>query len=124
MRQLQALRIISGWRAPARFPTVNSPFRMKSAAILRILCPITSEALIDYADGVYTRFGAPETVHGRNNPRSAKCLRGEPLQYPSRALPGAAHGVRSILHHAAEHVRRLAETGFTFMELTTAKEYS
>lgn len=117
--------IISGWAGAGAFSDGKLSLSHEVGGnITDYMSDNEAQALIDYADGVYTHFGAPETVHGRNNPKV-----GEIAYEASRYN---IHLVRCPVRHMGTEYSAitlqnmydaLAETpGFTFMELTTAKE--
>jgi uncharacterized FAD-dependent dehydrogenase len=117
--------IISGWAGAGAFSDGKLSLSHEVGGnITDYMSDNDAQALIDYADGVYTRFGAPETVHGRNNPKV-----GEIAYEASRYN---IHLVRCPVRHMGTEYSAitlqnmydaLAKTpGFTFMELTTAKE--
>ena len=54
--------IMSGWAGAGAF----------SDGKLSLSYEERAQQLIDYADGVYVSFGAPDTVHGKNDPRVAE----------------------------------------------------
>ncbi len=117
--------IISGWAGAGAFSDGKLSLSHEVGGnITDYMSDNEAQTLIDYADGVYTHFGAPETVHGRNNPKV-----GEIAYEASRYN---IHLVRCPVRHMGTEYSAitlqnmydaLIETpGFTFMELTTAKE--
>lgn len=117
--------IISGWAGAGAFSDGKLSLSHEVGGNITDYMPAhEAQALIDYADSVYTHFGAPETVHGRNNPKVSE------IAY--EASRHNIHLVRCPVRHMGteysastlEHMYdALIETpGFTFMERTTAKE--
>ena len=117
--------IISGWAGAGAFSDGKLSLSYEVGGNITDYMPANeAQALIDYADGIYTRFGAPETVHGRNNPKV-----GEIAYEASRHN---IHLVRCPVRHmgteySASTLQNMYDAleqtqGFTFMEQTTAKE--
>lgn len=117
--------IISGWAGAGAFSDGKLSLSHEVGGnITDYMSDHEAQALIDYADGVYTHFGAPETVHGRNNPKV-----GEIAYEASRYN---IHLVRCPVRHMGTEYSAITlqnmydaltiTPGFTFMELTTAKE--
>jgi uncharacterized FAD-dependent dehydrogenase len=81
-----------------------------------------AQALIDYADSLYTGFGAPSTVHGKNDPKvgeiAYECSKHNIhlIRCPVRHMGTEYSAV--TLNNMYVHLTKMA--GFEFMELTTA----
>lgn len=117
--------IISGWAGAGAFSDGKLSLSYEVGGNITDYMPANeAQALIDYADGIYTRFGAPETVHGRNNPKVSE------IAY--EASRHNIHLVRCPVRHmgteySASTLQNMYDAleqtqGFTFMEQTTAKE--
>lgn len=83
-----------------------------------------AEALIAYADAMYMRFGAPDVVHGLNDPKVDE-IRYEASRHNIRLVPcpvrhlGTDHA-GPVLGGMYEHL--VTNTNTTFLERTTARE--
>ncbi|MGI6168430.1 MAG: NAD(P)/FAD-dependent oxidoreductase [Christensenellales bacterium] len=83
----------------------------------------SAQNLIDYTDTIYTGFGAPDTVHGRNNAKVDE-IRYEASKYNIKLIPcpvrhmGTEHSY-NVLKAMYEHLRLWP--GFHFQELTAAQ---
>lgn len=117
--------IMSGWAGAGAFSDGKLSLSHEVGGnITDYMSEAEAQALIDYADGVYTRFGAPDAVHGRNDPKVGE-IAYEASRYnihlvrcPVRHM-GTEYSASTLLHMYEELA---AAPGFTFLELTTAKE--
>lgn len=65
--------IMSGWAGAGAFSDGKLSLSYEVGGnITRYIGEERAQQLIDYADGVYVSFGAPDTVHGKNDPRVAE----------------------------------------------------
>ncbi len=117
--------IMNGWSGAGAFSDGKLSLSHEVGGnITDYMPPHEAQALIDYADQIYTKFGAPETVHGRNNPKV-----GEIAYEASRYN---IHLVRCPVRHmgteySASTLQNMYDAlvkteGFTFMEMTSARE--
>ena len=117
--------IMNGWSGAGAFSDGKLSLSHEVGGnITDYMPPHEAQALIDYADQIYTKFGAPDTVHGRNNPKV-----GEIAYNASRYN---IHLVRCPVRHmgteySASTLQNMYDAlvkteGFTFMEMTSARE--
>jgi len=117
--------IMNGWAGAGAFSDGKLSLSHEVGGNITDYMPAPeAQALIDYADGIYTRFGAPETVHGRNNPKVSE------IAYEASRYN--IHLVRCPVRHmgteySASTLQNMydalaAEPNFTFMELTAAEK--
>ncbi len=117
--------IMNGWSGAGAFSDGKLSLSHEVGGnITDYMPPHEAQALIDYADTIYTKFGAPETVHGRNNPKV-----GEIAYEASRYN---IHLVRCPVRHmgteySASTLQNMYDAlvkteGFTFMEMTSARQ--
>lgn len=117
--------IMSGWAGAGAFSDGKLSLSHEVGGhITDYMPPDEAQALIDYADGIYTKYGAPDTVHGRNDPKVGE-IAYEASRYnihlvrcPVRHM-GTEYSA-STLQHMYEALNTM--DGFTFLELTCAKE--
>ncbi|MEN6470130.1 MAG: FAD-dependent protein [Clostridiaceae bacterium] len=115
--------IMSGWAGAGAFSDGKLSLSHEVGGnITQYLGEKEAQALIDYADAVYVGFGAPDTVHGRNDPRVAE-IAYEASRYnihlvrcPVRHM-GTEHSAK-VLGNMYDHL--LQKRGFTFMPSTAA----
>lgn len=117
--------IMNGWSGAGAFSDGKLSLSHEVGGNITDYMPAhEAQALIDYADSIYTKFGAPETVHGRNNPKV-----GEIAYEASRYN---IHLVRCPVRHmgteySASTLQNMYDAlinteGFTFMEMTSARK--
>jgi uncharacterized FAD-dependent dehydrogenase len=117
--------IISGWAGAGAFSDGKLSLSYEVGGNITDYMPADmAQSLINYADGVYTRFGAPNTVHGRNDARVSEiayeasrhniCL----VRCPVRHM-GTEYSA-SVLQHMYDTL--VAHPNFTFMDETAATE--
>ncbi len=121
----QPCAIVSGWAGAGAFSDGKLSLSHEVGGNITDYMPThEAQALIDYADTIYTRFGAPETVHGRNDSKVSE------IDY--EASRHNIHLVRCPVRHmgteySASTLQNMYDylkdvPGFTFMERTVAKE--
>ena len=121
----QPCAIMSGWAGAGAFSDGKLSLSYEVGGnITDYMSKQESQALIDYADSIYTKFGAPATVHGRDNSKV-----GEIAYEASRHN---IHLVRCPVRHmgteyAASTLQHMydalyASDNFTFFDRTTARE--
>ncbi len=117
--------IMNGWSGAGAFSDGKLSLSHEVGGnITDYMPPHEAQALIDYADQIYTKFGAPETVHGRNNPKVSE------IAYDASRYN--IHLVRCPVRHmgteySASTLQNMYDAlikteGFTFMEMTSARE--
>ncbi|HWR22788.1 MAG TPA: FAD-binding protein [Feifaniaceae bacterium] len=117
--------IMNGWSGAGAFSDGKLSLSHEVGGnITDYMPPHEAQALIDYADQIYTKFGAPETVHGRNNPKVSE------IAYEASRYN--IHLVRCPVRHmgteySASTLQNMYDAlikteGFTFMERTSARE--
>ncbi len=117
--------IMSGWAGAGAFSDGKLSLSHEVGGnITDYMTEAAAQELIDYADGIYTQFGAPDTVHGRNDPKVGE-IAYEASRYnihlircPVRHM-GTEYSASTLLHM---YEALAATPGFTFLELTTAKD--
>lgn len=116
--------IMSGWAGAGAFSDGKLSLSHEVGGNITKYIPADdAQKLIDYADTVYTRFGAPDTVHGRNDPKVA--------QIAYEASKHNIHLVRCpVRHMGTEYSAVVLENmytelntheGFTFLPSTAAE---
>jgi uncharacterized FAD-dependent dehydrogenase len=115
--------IMSGWAGAGAFSDGKLSLSHEVGGnITQYLDKEKAQALIDYADAVYVSFGAPDTVHGRNDPRIAEIAYEASrhnihlIRCPVRHM-GTEHSAK-VLGNMYDHL--MQKRGFTFMPSTTA----
>ncbi|MDL2235858.1 hypothetical protein LJC07_06915 [Christensenellaceae bacterium OttesenSCG-928-L17] len=117
--------IMSGWAGAGAFSDGKLSLSHEVGGnITDYMSEQEAQALIDYADSIYTKFGAPETVHGRNDPKVSE------ISY--EASRHNIHLVRCPVRHmgteySASTLQNMyealaAEKNFTFFDRTAARE--
>lgn len=117
--------IMSGWAGAGAFSDGKLSLSHEVGGnITKYIPPEEAQKLIDYADEVYVGFGAPDTVHGRNDPKVAE------IAY--EASRHNIHLVRCPVRHMGTEYsavvlgnmydQLVSNPNFTFMGSTTAKE--
>ncbi len=117
--------IMNGWSGAGAFSDGKLSLSHEVGGNITDYMPAhEAQALIDYADKIYTKFGAPETVHGRNNPKVSE------IAYEASRYN--IHLVRCPVRHmgteySASTLQNMYDAlvkteGFTFMEMTAARE--
>ena len=110
--------IMNGWAGAGAFSDGKLSLSYEVGGnITDYMPPHEAQSLIDYADGIYTGFGAPETVHGRNNPKVSE------IAYEASRYN--IHLVRCPVRHMGTEYSAItlqnmydaliAEPGFTFI---------
>jgi uncharacterized FAD-dependent dehydrogenase len=67
--------IMSGWAGAGAFSDGKLSLSPEVGGnITDYMSMDRAQALIDYADSLYTGFGAPSTVHGKNDPKVGRSL--------------------------------------------------
>lgn len=117
--------IMSGWAGAGAFSDGKLSLSHEVGGnITQYLSTQEAQALIDYADSVYVSFGAPDTVHGRNDPRVAEIAYEASrhnihlVRCPVRHM-GTEHSAK-VLGNMYDHL--MQKRGFTFLPSTTATE--
>ncbi len=117
--------IVSGWAGAGAFSDGKLSLSHEVGGnITDYMPPNDAQALIDYADGIYTQFGAPETVHGRNDPKVGEIAYEASrhnihlIRCPVRHM-GTEYSA-STLQNMYDHL--IKQDGFTFLERTSATE--
>ncbi|MEL7610086.1 MAG: FAD-dependent protein [Bacillota bacterium] len=115
--------IMSGWAGAGAFSDGKLSLSHEVGGnITDYMSPSKAQELIDYADGIYTRFGAPPTVHGRGDPKVSEiayeCSKHNIhlVRCPVRHMGTEYSAV--TLENMYEHL--IAIEGFTFLECATA----
>lgn len=115
--------IMSGWAGAGAFSDGKLSLSHEVGGnITQYLGEKEAQALIDYADAVYVGFGAPDTVHGRNDPRVAEIAYEASrhnihlVRCPVRHM-GTEHSAK-VLGNMYDHLAQ--KRGFTFMPSTAA----
>lgn len=117
--------IVSGWAGAGAFSDGKLSLSHEVGGNITDYMPKEeAQALIDYADTIYTGFGAPETVHGRNDPKVSEI-----------AYEASRHNIHLIrcpvrhmgteysaitLQNMYDYLKNI--NSFTFMEQTSATE--
>ncbi len=117
--------IMSGWAGAGAFSDGKLSLSHEVGGnITKYIGEERAQRLIDYADSKYVGFGAPDTVHGRNDPRVSE-IAYEASRYnihlvrcPVRHMGTEYAAV--VLGNMYDHL--MSKRGFTFMPSTTAKE--
>ena len=116
--------IMSGWSGAGAFSDGKLSLSSEVGGhITKYMSEEEAQALIDYADGIYTRFGAPDTVHGKDDPKvgeiAYECSKHNIylVRCPVRHM-GTEYAFE-VLRGMYEYLA--AQPGFTFRELTTAR---
>ncbi len=117
--------IMSGWAGAGAFSDGKLSLSHEVGGnITDYMSEKEAQSLIDYADNIYTKFGAPDTVHGRNDPKVGE-IAYEASRYnihlvrcPVRHM-GTEYSASTLLHM---YEALCGYEGFTFLELTTANE--
>ena len=119
----QPCAIMSGWAGAGAFSDGKLSLSHEVGGnITDYISADRAQSLIDYADGVYVGFGAPDTVHGRNDPKVAEIAYEASrnnihlVRCPVRHMGTEYAAV--VLNHMYEYL--MAMDGFTFLERTTA----
>jgi uncharacterized FAD-dependent dehydrogenase len=115
--------IMSGWAGAGAFSDGKLSLSPEVGGnITDYMSMDRAQALIDYADSLYTGFGAPSTVHGKNDPKvgeiAYECSKYNIhlIRCPVRHMGTEYSAV--TLNNMYVHLTKMA--GFEFMELTTA----
>ncbi len=117
--------IMSGWAGAGAFSDGKLSLSHEVGGnITQYIPEDEAQKLIDYADSIYVSFGAPDTVHGRNDPRVSE------IAY--QASRHNIHLVRCpVRHMGTEHAAQVLgnmydhlmdKRGFTFLPSTVARE--
>ncbi|MDR3122126.1 MAG: FAD-dependent oxidoreductase [Clostridiales bacterium] len=115
--------IMSGWAGAGAFSDGKlSLSEDVGGNIVDYLGREVSHELIRYADGYYTRFGAPDTVHGRDD-RRVEEIRYEASKHNISLIPCPVRHMGT--EYAFDVLRRMyqyleAQPSFRFLELTEA----
>ena len=117
--------IMSGWAGAGAFSDGKLSLSHEVGGnITQYIAKDEAQALIDYADSVYVGFGAPDTVHGRSDPRVAEIAYEASrhnihlVRCPVRHM-GTEYSAK-VLGNMYDHL--MQKTGFTFLPSTTARE--
>jgi len=120
----QPCAIMCGWAGAGAFSDGKLSLSSEVGGnITKYMTEERAQQLIDYADSVYTRFGAPDVVHGKNDPHVSEI-----------AYECSKHNIRLIRcpvrHMGTEYSYDvlkamydylMAQPNFEFRERTTAK---
>jgi uncharacterized FAD-dependent dehydrogenase len=116
--------IMNGWAGAGAFSDGKLSLSYEVGGnITNYMDTRSAQSLIDYADSIYTKFGAPDTVHGRNNSKVDE-IHYEASKYNIMLVPcpvrhmGTEHAYE-VLKAMYEHLRTWEN--FHFLELTAAK---
>ena len=86
----QPCNIMSGWSGAGAFSDGKLSLSEEVGGnIVDYMSAEEAREFIRYADSQYTRFGAPDKVHGLNDKKVE-----QPPQHPSGEMPSAAYGYR------------------------------
>lgn len=117
--------IVSGWAGAGAFSDGKLSLSHEVGGnITDYMANDEAQALIDYADTIYVGFGAPKTVHGRNDPRVAE-IAYEASRHNIHLIPcpvrhmGTEYSAVTLDNMYDELIRH---SGFTFLGQTYAEE--
>lgn len=117
--------IITGWAGAGAFSDGKLSLSHEVGGnITDYMSEREAQSLIDYADSIFVKHGAPQVVHGRDNPKVSE-ISYEASRHNIRLVPcpirhmGTEYAFTTLQNM---YTGLIKEQGFTFLERTAAEE--